>query len=69
MYGILYIFIGDMFCVVMKNEIVLGLEVKFYIDKGELVFDEVINGIVKECFVELDIDKGFLLDGFLCILD
>lgn len=38
-------------------------------DKGVLVFDEVINGIVKEWLVELDIEKGFLLDGFLCILD
>lgn len=29
----------------------MGVFVKLYIDKGELVFDEVINGIVKECFL------------------
>lgn len=48
----------------------MGCLVKSYIDKGELVFDEVINGIVKECLVEDDIvEKGFLFDGYLCIIE
>ena len=37
-----------MFRAAMKNETALGLEAKSYIDKGELVPDEVTNGIVKE---------------------
>ena len=38
---------------------------KSYIDKGELVPDEVTNGIVKERLAQDDIkEKGFLLDGF-----
>jgi adenylate kinase len=38
-------------------------------DKGELVPDEVTNGIVKERLAESDTDKGFLLDGFPRTLD
>ena len=53
----------------MKNETALGLEAKSYIDKGELVPDEVTNGIVKERLAEPDTDKGFLLDGFPRTLD
>lgn len=38
---------------------------KSFIDKGELVPDEVTNGIVKERLAQDDIkEKGFLLDGF-----
>lgn len=66
---ILYIFIGDMFRKVIKDEIDLGKEVKLYMDCGELVFDEVIVGIVKERIFEDDVKKGFLLDGFLRIID
>lgn len=63
-YGIPHISTGDMFRAAMKNQTALGLEAKSYIDKGELVPDEVTNGIVKERLAEPDTDKGFLLDGF-----
>jgi adenylate kinase len=53
----------------MANETALGLEAKSYMDKGELVPDEVTNGIVKERLAESDTDKGFLLDGFPRTLD
>ena len=68
-YGIPHISTGDMFRAAMKNETALGLEAKSYIDKGELVPDEVTNGIVKERLAEPDTDKGFLLDGFPRTLD
>ncbi|WP_417629694.1 adenylate kinase [Enterococcus faecalis] len=68
-YGIPHISTGDMFRATMKNETALGLEAKSYIDKGELVPDEVTNGIVKERLAEPDTDKGFLLDGFPRTLD
>lgn len=38
-------------------------------DKGELVPDEVTNGIVKERLAESDTEDGFLLDGFPRTLD
>lgn len=63
-YGIPHISTGDMFRAAMKNQTALGLEAKSYIDKGELVPDEVTNGIVKERLAEPDTEKGFLLDGF-----
>ncbi|WP_086349678.1 adenylate kinase [Candidatus Enterococcus clewellii] len=68
-YGIPHISTGDMFRAAMKNQTALGLEAKSYIDKGELVPDEVTNGIVKERLAEPDTDKGFLLDGFPRTLD
>jgi len=63
-FGILQISTGDMFRESMKNETELGLEAKNFIDKGELVPDEVTNGIVKERLAQDDVRDGFLLDGF-----
>ena len=43
----------------------MGVLAKSYIDKGELVPDEVTNGIVKERLSQDDIkETGFLLDGY-----
>ena len=64
-YGVQHISTGDMFRAAMKNETEMGKLAKSYIDKGELVPDEVTNGIVKERLAQDDIkEKGFLLDGF-----
>lgn len=63
-YGIPHISTGDMFRDAIKNETALGLEAKGFMDKGELVPDEVTNGIVKERLAEADTEAGFLLDGF-----
>lgn len=68
-YGIPHISTGDMFRSAMKNETELGLEAKSYMDKGELVPDEVTNGIVKERLQEEDTKNGFLLDGFPRTMD
>ncbi|ETA74212.1 adenylate kinase [Ligilactobacillus equi] len=63
-YKIPHISTGDIFRAAMKNETPMGLEAKKYIDKGELVPDEVTNGIVKERLAQEDTKEGFLLDGF-----
>ncbi|MGY3766307.1 adenylate kinase [Vagococcus vulneris] len=63
-YGIPHISTGDMFREAMKNETPLGVKAKAYIDNGELVPDEVTNGIVKDRLSQADTEKGFLLDGF-----
>lgn len=64
-YGIAHISTGDMFREAMKNQTEMGKLAKSYIDKGELVPDEVTNGIVKERLSAPDIkEKGFLLDGY-----
>lgn len=54
-----------MFHMTMANQTEMGLLAKSYIDKGDLVQDEVTNGIVKERLSQDDIkEKGFLLDGY-----
>ncbi|WP_442597515.1 adenylate kinase [Neobacillus sp. D3-1R] len=63
-YGIPHISTGDMFRAAMKEETELGLKAKSYMDKGELVPDEVTIGIVRERLSKPDCEKGFLLDGF-----
>lgn len=41
-----------------------GLKVKSYVDKGELVPDEVVIDIIKERLCKSDCENGFILDGF-----
>lgn len=63
-YNIPHISTGDIFRAAIKNQTPMGIEAKKYIDKGELVPDEVTNGIVKERLAQDDVKDGFLLDGF-----
>ncbi|WP_373841694.1 adenylate kinase [Limosilactobacillus sp.] len=63
-FDIPHISTGDIFRAAIKNETPMGLEAKKYIDKGELVPDEVTNGVVKERLAQDDTSKGFMLDGF-----
>ena len=63
-YNIPHISTGDMFRAAIKNQTKLGLTAKGYMDKGQLVPDEVTIGIVQERLLEDDCKKGFLLDGF-----
>lgn len=55
---------GDMFRAAMKNETPLGKKAKSFMDAGDLVPDEVTNGIVAERLDQVDTTDGFLLDGF-----
>lgn len=64
-FGVAHISTGDIFRAAMANQTEMGTLAKSFIDKGELVPDEVTNGIVKERLAQDDIkEKGFLLDGF-----
>jgi adenylate kinase len=63
-YGIPQISTGDMFREAVKNETPVGLEAKSWMDKGELVPDEVTIKIVRERLNKNDCKKGFMLDGF-----
>lgn len=63
-YHFPHISTGDMFRAAMKNQTPLGVQAKSYMDKGELVPDDVTNGIVKERLAQDDTAAGFLLDGF-----
>ncbi|MBC1806271.1 adenylate kinase [Listeria sp. FSL L7-0993] len=63
-YNIPHISTGDMFRAAMKNNTELGRKAKSFMDNGDLVPDEVTNGIVRERLAEDDAKDGFLLDGF-----
>lgn len=63
-YSIPHISTGDMFRAAIKEGTELGLQAKSFMDKGELVPDEVTIGIVRERLSKDDCVKGFLLDGF-----
>ncbi|MCG1010398.1 adenylate kinase [Salinicoccus sp. ID82-1] len=63
-YPIPHISTGDMFRLAIKNGTELGKEAKSFMDRGELVPDEVTIGIVKERLSQSDAKDGFLLDGF-----
>ncbi|OQB22343.1 MAG: Adenylate kinase [Firmicutes bacterium ADurb.Bin182] len=62
--GIAHISTGDMLRMNMRIETELGIAAKTYVEKGELVPDEVIIGMVKERISKPDCEDGFLLDGF-----
>ena len=55
---------GDLFRENLKNETELGLEAKKYMDKGELVPDEVTIKMLKERLNSNDVENGAVLDGF-----
>ena len=69
-FHVAHISTGDMFRAAMANETEMGVLAKSYISKGELVSDEVTNGIVKERLAQDDIkETGFLLDGYPRTID
>lgn len=55
---------GDIFRQAVSDGTPLGLKAKSYMDKGELVPDEVVIGIVEERLKQGDAVNGFILDGF-----
>jgi adenylate kinase len=63
-YSIPQISTGDIFRKNMKSRTELGRKAKKYIDKGELVPDEITVGMVKERLSKDDCQKGYILDGF-----
>ncbi|MCY7015571.1 adenylate kinase [Streptococcus sanguinis] len=64
-FNVAHISTGDMFRAAIANQTEMGVLAKSYIDKGELVPDQVTNAIVKERLSQDDIKQtGFLLDGY-----
>ena len=63
-YGIPKLSTGDLLRESVAKGTELGNEVKGYINRGELVPDAVVIGLVEEKLSSPDCQKGFLLDGF-----
>jgi adenylate kinase len=55
---------GDMLRAAIKSGTRLGLEAKAFMDKGSLVPDSVVIGLIEERIQEPDSKDGFILDGF-----
>lgn len=62
-YNVEHISTGNVLREAVKNETEVGLLAKSYMDKGELVPDEVVIEIINQKISSLG-DKGFMLDGF-----
>ncbi len=63
-YGIEHISTGDMLRTAIQNRTETGLKAKSYMDKGELVPDDVVIALVRERVAEPDCRNGYILDGF-----
>src|SRR5215470_1605734 len=63
-YSIPEISTGDILRSAVRQGTSLGREAKGYMDRGALVPDEVIIGIVRERLAHNDTERGFILDGF-----
>lgn len=62
--SLVHISTGDMFRDAIKAQTELGKLAQSYINKGDLVPDDVTIGLVKERLSQKDCEGGFLLDGF-----
>lgn len=63
-YGIPQISTGDLLRAAVAAGTALGKEAKSFMDKGELVPDRVVLGMVEERLSQDDCKKGYILDGF-----
>ena len=63
-YNIPEISTGDILRSAVREGAPLGREAKSYMDRGALVPDEVMVGIVRERLAQDDTEPGFILDGF-----
>jgi len=63
-YKIPHISTGDMLRAAVRKGTELGRLAKSYMEKGELVPDSVVIGIIGERIKEADASRGFILDGF-----
>jgi len=63
-YGLKHLSTGDLLRSEIANQTPLGLEAKNFMDKGQLVPDEVVIGMISSALDNNPDAKGFLFDGF-----
>ncbi len=63
-YGIPHISTGDMLREAVAEGTEFGLQAKEIMDRGDLVSDDIIVGVVEERLAKDDVAGGYLLDGF-----
>jgi adenylate kinase len=63
-YGLKHLSTGDLLRSEISRQTALGLEAKNFMDKGQLVPDEVVIGMISSALDDNPQAKGFLFDGF-----
>ncbi len=63
-FGLKHLSTGDLLRREKAEKTPLGLEAKSFMDKGQLVPDEVVIGMIDSCLENNPDAKGFLFDGF-----
>ena len=63
-YGLKHLSTGDLLRTEISQKTALGLEAKSIMDKGQLVPDEVVIGMISSALDTNTAAKGFLFDGF-----
>ena len=63
-FNVPHICTGDLFRENIKQETPIGLKAKKYMEKGELVPDEIVIGMLANRIKQEDCKDGFILDGF-----
>ncbi len=63
-YGLKHLSTGDLLRSEISRQTALGMEARKVMDKGELVPDEVVIGMISSSIDQNEMSKGFLFDGF-----
>lgn len=63
-YGLKHLSTGDILRSEIANQTPLGMEAKNFMDKGQLVPDEVVIGMISSALEKNNEAEGFLFDGF-----
>ena len=63
-FGLIHLSTGNLLRQEIKDKTPLGMEAKNFMDKGQLVPDEVVIGMIGSCVDKHSEAKGFLFDGF-----
>jgi len=63
-FGLTHISSGELLRAAAKAGTELGLKAKSIIDRGELVSDDIMLGLIKERLSQPDVAGGFILDGY-----
>ena len=63
-FGFVQLSTGDMLRSAISKGTEIGMHAKSIIDKGELVSDEIVIGIVRDRIFSMEDEYGYMLDGF-----
>ncbi|HUC83469.1 MAG TPA: adenylate kinase [Flavisolibacter sp.] len=63
-FGLIHLSTGNLLRQEIQDKTLLGIEAKNFMDKGQLVPDEVVIAMISDCVDKNTEAKGFLFDGF-----